>query len=435
MFESETPEAAEGHTFEPELLGPVPRPIPEQVRDGRWARRQRQTMRWLVGIGATCGLIGSLPIVDAWSVYLLFLPFVFWIGAGLLALAAAIWLWDRFGPTPIRYIEHGVPLTATVVELATVAAQKSYGQVIQFRFQAAVEYRQPETGEPMRAEVVSSDFSSDHLDQFDVDFRVGDQVTMVYLPGEPDRSIQLYGFLDLMPGVGLVREEDPQRLRNTVLYVAAIATLVAVPLLSLWATALYWPLEEDLEALAWPFGLGVLLFGGALLAWFARTHRKVVREQDERNWEALRTGKATQVGSPSIFAQRGVLGRVYQVLAVGGIVVLSGLLGICVAITLNARLDDEPATEMAVEVVELFEETHVFLVRLYYVEIRHRDGAEAHDVYLHPAELEPYFFTNEAIARVRPGRYGWPWVESVEPVLPDASVESATSEPAADDPD
>ena len=67
-----------------------------------------------------------------------------------------------------------------------------------------VGYRHPETGEPTAVAIKSNDFSSSRKEAYSsTPFKVGDDVTAVYLPGRLAKTLRLYAFLELSPDVNL----------------------------------------------------------------------------------------------------------------------------------------------------------------------------------------------------------------------------------------
>jgi len=60
-------------------------------------------------------------------------------------------------------------------------------------------------------QVDSRGFSSSAKDKYRTSYRVGDYVTAVYLKSKPDKSLCLYGFLELRPDLGLLATRAAQR--------------------------------------------------------------------------------------------------------------------------------------------------------------------------------------------------------------------------------
>jgi hypothetical protein len=58
--------------------------------------------------------------------------------------------------------------------------------------------------------------------------------------------------------------------------------------------------------------------------------------------------------------------------------------------------------------------THVFVIREYEIEFSLAGSEKRHKLLTTPEELSP-FHSEQAVAQVREGRFGWPWVEAVLP--------------------
>ncbi len=102
------------YAFEPELRGDVPRPIPNELREGRYGRGQRRLVVGLIAATVVCLAASVVPIVQFWGQFLLPLAYISWIGAAFALAALVAWLRQRFAKGPYLYVESGTPLVARV---------------------------------------------------------------------------------------------------------------------------------------------------------------------------------------------------------------------------------------------------------------------------------------------------------------------------------
>lgn len=417
IFELPPFEPPPDFTFEPELIGPVPRPVPDHVQDGLWARGQRFSFHMLFASAVLCTILHLIPAVRAADLYFLPLAYLLWIAGGLALIAVGQWLWGQFGPSPLRYIQHGVPLVGRVLDLVKQPTLVVNGQPSRYSFVAQVDFLHPESGEHLVMEAKSEDFSAAQRQRYDTSFRVGDYITLVHLPEQLLTSIRPYGFLGLSPDVGLRKVGKPASFWQILAAGAFLVGFIGLLLWNLYAFQAYNPLEYELSDMTVPIIAGALLLGGLLLAFFFYEYRKEQHEQTARNLTAFQEGGALEFTSASLFAQTGVWNRFLQVIVVLGVLLLGGLSGVCTAISANALLDDGPAETVAIQIDEFYEETQSFVFRQYYAEYRLAADPpnETRKFYTTPRHLASLAGQGPFVARIKPGRFGWPWIETLEP--------------------
>ena len=408
------------YEFEPELVGPAPRAIPPQLHEGRFVARRRQAMWGLLTAGACCIGAGLLPIVHEWGLYIVPLEYINWIGGVLLLGGAITPLRARFSKGPYRYVEEGVPIVVRIRAIGKVAARIMNGQEQEFHFVAVVDYRQPQTGGPMIAELVSSNFGSSKRSRLTTSFRVGDYVTAVYLPNDPQGSLRLYGFLELRPGLGVVDREDytsPPPWK-TALTVAAVGGLFFLIGWNIYAFSRYSTLEMHAAQLA-IVGVGGALLGGAWGAAMAISARRGRQQRARRNLEAVARGEPIEFEPGAKAGWFGSHGLILGLVIAAGLILLSGITVLCWACTLNAWFDSSPGRLQAVNVLELIETTHKGVIREYTIEYRFLNEADGKHKFLsNPTDMAQFNPPQLGGAWVRDGWLGWPWVSEITPTVP-----------------
>ena len=406
------------YPLEDELRGEPPRPLPAELERGRYAVRQRRGVSILLLTAAACTTFGLLPVVKEWGLYFLPLAYLDWIGIGIGVLGAGALVGRLARRGPYRYAREGVPLVARIVGLELRPTVIVETRPTTYRFFATIVYRDPETGEPRVAETTSNDVSADEKDRLTTTYRVGDYATAVYLPGDPKRSLRLYGFLDLKPGLGLVRRDAAPEggLLQTALLVAAVFGIFGVLGWNVYAYGKYAPLELSARQAAPPLVAGAVVLGGGVLWSLAREQRRGRARLAERNAAALARGEAVEQPAAAKAGWFGAHGVVMGLILIAGALLLGGLTVLCWCYTANALLDSSPPRFRPVQIDRMVQVTHKAIFREYKIEYHFLDGAGAKREYLStPAEMAR-FPTDFAVAEIHSGRFGWPWVKALHPI-------------------
>ena len=404
-----------GSSFEPEFTGHPPRAIPDRLLEGPYARRRRAAVSVLVVTGAVCLLLSHAPGLDVLARYVLPFGYLSWIGVGCLLLAAGTYVPYALRQGAFRYVRDGLPLAVRVSELVKAPTAIVNGAPSQHAFVATVVFRDPETGAPAQANVKSNDFSSARKDAYDTPFRVGDEVTAVYLPHAPMKTLRLYAFLELSPDVNLRPrskvggEDSPWKVA---LLLATIPALFVVLFANVYAYGRYEPVDFDYWRAAVPMALGGVLLGGGLLAGLYLGHRAEQERIRQRAPRAAAAGTAVERGTP--FLGHGAHAWLLRaVLAVGAPLLGAGT-AMCWAFMANAWLDASPARIVPATIVDATMTTHAFVFREYELEYRLDESPEKRKMLTTPEHLAG-FHDRRVLAHVRGGRFGWPWVETVTP--------------------
>ncbi|HUY92670.1 MAG TPA: hypothetical protein VMV10_28275 [Pirellulales bacterium] len=399
------------YAFEPELVGPAPRPLTPRVQCSPLERRRKWAGRGILAFGIASLAACELPQFRQWAIVVPSLAYLNWVGAGAIGLWGVGMVVGWLGLGPQCYVRRGIPLVARVVDLVKAPVLIMNGQAALYGFTAIIEFLDPKTNELQRRSLASPQFSAGHKNQTTTSFKVGDYVTAVYLPGKYPKSLQLFAFLELVPELGIVRRQKPvakNALWNASLIAITVVAFFAVALWNLYAITCLHSVGFDYTNAILPMVAGgipaaVLFLGGT---W--RGHRREQRRIAERNAQALASGEAVEFGSASFWGQRGLYGFVIKALLIPGIFLVGGMTVLCWCFTANAWLDDSPATLQAAT-VEGFQGRKLFY-RLPGV----------------PDRLE-YYTTREnclkllnkpAVAEVHAGRLGWPWVKELRAAGP-----------------
>jgi hypothetical protein len=365
--------------------------------------------------GVVCLLLSRAPGVEVLARYVLPLGYLAWIGLFLVVAGAVAYVLLALHTGPFRYVRDGIPLAVRVVDVVKAPASFYNGQPSTYAFFATIVFEHPETAELVQGTTRSDDFAAAAKDAYEIPFKVGDDVTGVYLPGRLDKSLRLYPFLDLSPDVNLTRPASPTD-ANPVVKAALLVTVIPAIFVTLFANIYaygrYRPLETDPWAFAVPMAAGAVLLGGGIFAGLLLGHRAEQKRLAGKSVEALRSGKAIEVGSP--FLGPGVQGRLLRVVVFAGALLVGGLTVVCWCFMANAWLDRSPARAVPATVTGMTMTTHAFVFREYELEY-HLDGAKEKRTLLTTPEHLSTFPGPEAVAERREGALGWAWIETVRP--------------------
>lgn len=406
------------YAFEPELTGPTPRPIPASIHDGLWDRWGREVFHLWSGGALLCAVLALIPAVRAAQIYVPPIRLLPWIAVVLAVVAVAQWLSHRYSSPPTRYLQHGVPLVGRILRLVKAPYLVTrIGQPESYCIHAEVDFLHPHSGKHVMMEFSSASFPADQRHLFDTTYREGDYATLVCLPEDFSRTVQLYGFLNLVPNLGLIKLGRQTMLGRALTMAALALGIVALFLGTHFTLQSYEPLQATFMGQYWPPALaGAVVLGGGFgvfLLWSTRQERN---RQHEWNRRAVQEKGAQETGPASWFDQPDWGNRVKQGAALLGLLGMGGLGGITLAMWGNAALDHGPPRPIQVTVHSLRHETDNHILAAYVASYSVEGDPEktVHKFYTDPTSLAA-LGTGRRTAILRPGRLGWPWVETILP--------------------
>jgi hypothetical protein len=287
------------------------------------------------------------------------------------------------------------------------------GQPSTHGFVATVGFPDPQTGEVKVVAVKSNEFSSARKDAYDTPFKVGDDVTAVYLPGRLEKTLRLYSFLELSPDVNLRMQSTapaPSSPWRTIAVLLVVPLLLLGALANVYAFGRYEPVQFELRRAVVPFVAGAVVIGGGVFAALYLSHRREQVRVRERALVAQAAGKAVEAETP--FLGHGLYGGILRVVVAAGSLLLGGVTAVCWCFMANAWLDPSPSRAVPATIVGMTMTTHAFLLREYELEYRLEGSTEKHKLLTTPQHLLS-LGDREAVAHVREGRLGWAWVETI----------------------
>ena len=151
-----------------------------------------------------------------------------------------------------------------------------------------------------------------------------------------------------------------------------------------------------------------------LLAWLIACYVFAIRKRREvatRNQAAIADGQAVELQ----LEKKPIRGGLFAIVLVFGAALLGGATVLCWAMTANALLDKSPARPVPVRITDMIQETTDFIYREYKMKYRRAEDKSDQTLLTTPDNLNQ-FQAPIGIAQVRQGRFGWPWVETIDPI-------------------
>lgn len=414
---------AEGRTeyaLEPEFHASPPRPMPPFVYRGRYLKRQRKSQRALLIAAVLCAGAQFVPVVQALAVYMLPLGYIGWIGVALMVAYLVSVASVLRGGGVLRYATDAETLPVEVTGLTKQPSVVVNGQESQFAFVVTARAAHPDSGEIVTVEIHSDNYSVYEKVRRQTTLRVGDTVTALYLPGDFEGSLRLYGFLGLNPAVDYVPEMGEIRpLLETAAIAGAVALTVALAL-SLYTMERYTPLEFPLNGFVVAVAAGGALAGLAAVAAGYGLQRRWDRARDTRNAAALDEGAPLEVGVPVGGRWAGFERRLYSGALLIGVPILFAIVTVCSVLFANGYLDRSVPARVPAHIGERYTETHALVFRQYKVDFILEGEEKERTLSTSPAHLQRLGHHTTGEALIRAGYFGWPWIETLD--VPDPPV-------------
>lgn len=402
----------QNYDFEPELAGPVPRRW-RPLEGLGWVRRQRRFNFWLCLALATLSTgLARIPAVQRAATDFLLFAYLDWIGLGFVVLGLGIYLLvflrsrgpiARIWPGPERYFREGEPMVVRVRNTSKDVV--GWHGVIpnQYAHSAMIEFRDPESDMVVRRTVTSQTFSLFEKDRQETTYQTNEYATALYFAEDPYRTIQLYGFLGLRPGLGMIERPffaDFPRMAEILVAVVWFAYFFGGIIWGLGPLRDYEPVRLAAKPAVAVIAFGAVL-GGALLAvgLLALAHFEACRKGIRR--------RGRFINAPEV-------PRYLEYAALGGCLLHGAMLAFCLAIHVNATYDESPGLERRVEIVSSEEKTTKIFTKEYLVYYRFPGSEEQHR-WTTTQEKFPFYRTGTARVLMHTGYLNWPWVKSLSP--------------------
>jgi hypothetical protein len=395
------------------LVGPPPRQLPDSFSEGRPSVRRRRAFWGCLAAGVACFTLAPLPFVKTLSLYLLPLGYLTWIGLAIFIFGLIAYLRAADVRQAARYIQYGEVSLAPVVGLVKTPTAIVNGVPARHAIVATLNLNLDRDA-PLLCEVKSTEIMSDWKDLTDARFRVGDRVPIVWMSGELQKTVQIYDFLEATPESCLVRRSLTEKtpMWQLILAAALIPLLFLLLFWNVYAMGRYGPIDFDyLRQGGVPFAVGGAA-GAILCLWSFRLYFKKRRLQEGRNRAAAASGEAIDQSLSMHWLKLVGMGLVLLT----GSILICGATVLCWAFTANALLDKSPSKPVPVRITEMIQTTHGGIFREYQMKFR-RAGDKKNQSLLSTPDHMDQFVVPVGNALVREGRFGWPWVETIEPVI------------------
>jgi hypothetical protein len=388
-----------GSEFQPE----IPRPIPQHIRRGPYARRQRATVYTWLMVGCACLLLASVPFVNELGYYILPLQYLDYIGIGLLVIGGYAFVRQFWTPGLFEYIRYGVPQIGRVRQIGCgpTGAGNRFAPDTGVLMHVEVDYVFPSTQKLGQAFVSTERLPRfRNSDTYSLDVNVGDYVTLVSLRQRDSNELQagslkLYGLLGLDPARDYLRKngkpiQPVSPLRVFLIIIGVVGVMLSL-LGFIYAMEFCMPLDDG----DWRVGVGALVLGALAGLVFGL-------------WVIRKTKQAAAAGDTAPYQANLRLWPFP----------LFGLLGsVLLLILFNALLDTSPPEYRPVAIENYWQTTYEFVIRNYNIEYREFGANEPHKRPMKVDQMDTFRATNLGMIDVAQGRFGAKWVRGIYPLI------------------
>jgi hypothetical protein len=404
--------------LEPEFHAPEPRPIPDNLRQGRYEHTRRVTL-FFGGLFAASALgVWIATRGTDLDRYFLALPYFHLVAAVVALLTVAAAIFQAAFPGRYAYVRNGIPMPCRIRDVRLVVSATANGAPSAYRYLCTVEYQPPGADRPQFAVLPSPDFSEMFKKGTDTPLRIGDYVTAVALPGRIQQTLTLYGFLQLNPDVDFVQRKggEARRLSPAVqafLFVSLVYAFIGLLLAVICLPSFLGIGLPDSVPPPWIAAAGFAALVGMVLTWrwTQATDQRKRAELDRQNEMARAEGRPVEEFAPVV---SGSPFRVLLVIAGGFVPVMLGSLAVA---TVNALFDPAPPVFELVRITDVRHQTRLGVFRSY--EVRCVTGAGKTETIGVPFTQIARFQalnTREGALERKPGYLRMPWIRDVHPV-------------------
>jgi len=382
----------------------------------------RRRIRWgWFTAGVVCIFLAQLPFVETAALYFLPLRYLSWFGLALTPYGFLANLYDGEMRKACRYVQEGEVAFGRVFNLVKAPTLITHGEPCQYAFFAQVLVLHPDTQEEYFYDLRSRDFEPSFLDNMDTRFRVGDAVPVVWLRGQFDSTLQIYDFLEVMPEASLLYQPSTSRLKHWCKLTALPAFLAFFFFIMFWtyyAMNRFAPLDFDFERQArTPLVVGGLLgLAGMVIVFFVK--RRGGKQRAQRNVQAAAAGKAIELEVHRSVRGRILRGIFFWPLLTSAVVMMGGGVFLSWCFIANGLMDSSPPKRVPVQITDVIEWTDGYIFCDYELKFRRATDTSDQTLRTTPQHLHQ-FVAPRGVAIMREGWLGWPWLETIEPVIVD----------------
>lgn len=264
-----------------------------------------------------------------------------------------------------------------------------------------------ETGERLVRRFQSRSFRAEQVFDINPKFAAGDQTTVVWLPNQFEKTVQLYDFLELTPQSCLQRDVSPVVWPQIVLLLFAIFG----PLFGLiYLFEFYQPLDFNrviMSPIPW--------FGGTLVT-LAIFYANSCFDQSLVKSRRIRREKAAAAGLPIVEPppESCTMTKLARVCGAGLAIGFGLFVSFTITITLNGVFDRSKGQPTPVEIVDKVQHIEHGLLCNYQLVYRFPGEQDRHTFHTTPQNLAQ-FNAWQGIAAIHLGAFGWRWVKSIRP--------------------
>ena len=193
-----------------------------------------------------------------------------WIGGSLIVIAVVLGIYFSLSKEQYNYIREGKPFVVRV--LYPYFFTQYINHVPQNRLSILGDFMNPDTG-GISQKVFSQNalISESKKKNLEITLKPGDLVTGVYIPGKFEKTVAIYGLLDLNPDISFLSKngkpyQSTISVLKTLVGISLALVLLGLLVLCIYSVEFYEPLDLDFSKflipvlVACPFDFDVFLF-------------------------------------------------------------------------------------------------------------------------------------------------------------------------------
>ncbi len=410
--------------IESELESPIPRPIPEIVKSGKYYQSQKKMFIWIFSIGIVIICSAYFPSMSGWGNTIQVSSLLAWIGSVFCLISLLPLTNIVFFLGPFRYIKEGVPIAVRVFSVVKAPSSTVNGETSHYVYHVEIEFINPQNEKVNYMTVRSDEFSAAVKDNYSTSLLRGQYLTGIYLPGKLQATLTLYGFLGLNPEASVIQRKkifDKKTLFAIILGITAIVMFMGALVGCLISLEYCRPLEYNLKDTIWPMIIGGVLFGALFNGYFYWNYRKTKKVIQEKNKKALQDGGEIELLPNSFVNPKSGSDWLIKMLMLIGMPLLGSYIGLCSCFYLNTLADRSESKYKNGEITSVKRIDHRLAIHDYLIEYVIAGSDETYKIRTNDKFVET-IMTNLCIVEIKKGNLGWPWVKQLHPIMEPSDI-------------
>ena len=393
-----------------ELQGTAPRDVPDWIYECRRIRRPWIASWAAVIVFLSTVALGANPVGSPWA------QIAFW-SMFIIGMVGVVGLLTT--RRDLRFVRHGMVGASRVLSVRLVPHLEHNGQTIGYQHHLDVEL-ETTNGVSMFQEFQGLPIAASERDKVSIGIRHGDQIPVVWLPGEFQKTVTPYAFLAFNADRSLVRDDRGLRTAGAWLKKLGTALLVLLIFVVLFGNLFLFmrciPVDFSIPVVVTIGVIGGLVLGSLMMAAIVTECRAEDRKAAERNRKAILTGGAIEHGSSHVMLTNTWIGWGYRLVIGSGALLIGGLTVVLWTFGLNIWLDQSPGVDRIITILEVRERNDDRDTEVRFTPVDEPNGNYSRTFARRDLPTVPLFANGTVVVEWHTGRFGWPWVTNFRAV-------------------